>query len=154
MHYKDLIVDWNLVLWVLYKEVYEKPKYSIVIVDEDEDISNTLAGSFKLANFKAYKTKSAKECLNKINDLNNNVDIVCINGHVAADRGAMLIVDIKKLNRSIKIFVLADNENAKTRVLDYGSDEFTTKPISVTTIIEKVSLLLAKKPAEAIWYLK
>ena len=60
----------------------------------------------------------------------------------------MLIVNIKKLNLKIEILALADNENNKTRVLDYGADEFAIKPISPTTIVEKVSGLLMKKPAK------
>jgi DNA-binding response OmpR family regulator len=40
----------------------------------------------------------------------------------------MLIVKIRQVSSTIKIFALADNENDKTRVLDYGADEFTTKP--------------------------
>ena len=44
---------------------------------------------------------------------------------------------------------LAENENNKTRVLDYGADEFAIKPISPTTIVEKVSMLLMERPAEA-----
>ena len=32
---------------------------------------------------------------------------------------------------------LAENENDKTRVLDYGADEFATKPISTETIVDK-----------------
>jgi DNA-binding response OmpR family regulator len=37
---------------------------------------------------------------------------------------------------------IAEDENEKTRVLDYGADGFTTKPISVETIVNKISALL------------
>ena len=75
--------------------------------------------------------------------------VVLINGAIAADRGPMLIVNIRKESLEIKIFALAENENNKTPVLDYGADEFAVKPISPTTIVEKVSMLLMKRPAEA-----
>jgi DNA-binding response OmpR family regulator len=42
----------------------------------------------------------------------------------------------------IKILAIAENESEKTRVLDYGADGFTTKPISTETIVDKVSALL------------
>jgi DNA-binding response OmpR family regulator len=42
---------------------------------------------------------------------------------------------------------LAEDENDKTRVLDYGADEFATKPISAETIVDKVSgMLLTREP--------
>ena len=124
-------------------------KHSIILVEDDIDVSNILAGHFNLAKFKVNKTSSAMECLAKLKELNNRVDIILINGSIAADRGPMLIVNIRKLNLDVKIFALAENENSKTRVLDYGADEFAVKPISPTTVVEKISMLLMKKPVES-----
>jgi DNA-binding response OmpR family regulator len=124
-------------------------KHSIILVEDDIDVSNILAGHFSLAKFKVYKTASAIECLAKLKELNNRVDIILINGSIAADRGPLLIVNIRKLNLDVKIFALAENENSKTRVLDYGADEFAVKPISPTTVVEKISMLLMKKPVES-----
>ena len=124
-------------------------KHSIILVEDDIDVSNILAGHFNLAKFKVYKTASAVECLDKLKELNSKVDIILINGTIAADRGPMLIVNIRKLNLDVKIFALAENENSKTRVLDYGADEFAVKPISPTTVVEKISMLLMKKPVES-----
>jgi DNA-binding response OmpR family regulator len=127
----------------------ESYKHSIVLVEDDVDVSNILAGHFVLAKYKVYKTTSASECLEKLKELDNKVDVVLVNGKIAADRGAMLIANIKKLSLKIKIFALADNENNKTRVLDYGADEFAIKPISPTTAVEKTTALLMIKPAES-----
>lgn len=89
-----------------------------------------------------YKTFSAEECLNKVNELDGSVDIVFVDGKIAADRAAILIIKVKRLNPYIKIMALAEDETNKTRVLDYGADEFATKPISAETIVDKVSSLL------------
>lgn len=132
----------------LYNSISEDIKHSIILVDDDIDVSNLLAGYFTLAKFNVHKVISAEECLAKIKELESKVDVVLVNGNIAADRGPMLIVNIKKLNLKINVFALADNETNKTRVLDYGADEFAIKPISPTTIVEKVSGLLMKKPAE------
>lgn len=135
MHYGSLIV--------------EKDLHSIVLVEDDIDVLNLLTGHFKLAKFNVYKTTNAEECLRKIDELDNKVDVVLINGHIAADRGSMLIVKIKKINPNIKIFAVADNENDKTRVLAYGADDFAIKPISATTTVEKATLLLMRKPIQS-----
>lgn len=124
-------------------------KHSIILVENDNDVSNILAGHFTLAKFKVYKTASAIECLDKLKELNNKVDLILVNGTIAADRGPMLIVNIWKLTLDVKIFALAENENSKTRVLDYGADEFAVKPISPTTVVEKTSMLLMKRPVES-----
>ena len=124
-------------------------KHSIILVEDDIDVSNVLAGHFTLAKFKVIKTNSAQACLDTLKEMDYKVDVVLVNGSIAADRGPMLIVNIRKESLEIKIFALAENENNKTRILDYGADEFAIKPISPTTVVEKVSMLLMKRPAEA-----
>jgi DNA-binding response OmpR family regulator len=75
------------------------------------------------------------------------VDIVFVDGKIAADRSAILIIKVKRINSNIRIMALAEDENDKTRVLDYGADEFATKPISAETIVDKVSgMLLTREP--------
>lgn len=124
-------------------------KHSILLVEDDVDVTHILAGHFALAKFKIYKTTSAQECLDKLKDLDYRVDVVLVNGSIAADNGPMLIVNIRKHSLNVKIFALAENENYKTRVLEYGADEFDVKPISPTTTVEKVSALLMKKPVQS-----
>jgi DNA-binding NarL/FixJ family response regulator len=65
--------------------------------------------------------------------------ILLLYGAMAADRGAMVIVKAKRINPDIKILAVADDDSEKTRVLDYGADGFTAKPISVETIVDRVS---------------
>jgi DNA-binding response OmpR family regulator len=133
----------------LFESSNEDLKHSIVLVEDDIDVSNMLAGYFKLAKYRVYKTSSAIDCLDKLKELENKADVVLVNGSIAADRGPMLIVKIKDSNPNIKIFAISDSDNNKTRVLDYGADEFAIKPLSPTTVVEKISGLLMKKPIEA-----
>ncbi|MGD9673878.1 MAG: response regulator [Candidatus Nitrosocosmicus sp.] len=133
----------------MYHESRDDHNHSIVLVEDDIDVSNILAGHFALAKYKVFKTTSASECLLKLKENDNKIDVVLMNGKIASDRGAMLIVNIKKLDLNVKIFALSDDENSKTRVLDYGADEFAVKPISPTTTVEKVTAILMKKPLEA-----
>jgi DNA-binding response OmpR family regulator len=83
--------------------------------------------------------------LDKLKELEAKVDVIFVNGKIAADRAAMLIVKIKRINPDIKIYVVAEDETDKTRVLDYGADEFMTKPIGIETIVYKMMMLLTRK---------
>jgi DNA-binding response OmpR family regulator len=40
------------------------------------------------------------------------------------------------------MMVLAEDETDKTRVLEYGADEFATKPISAESVVDKVYSML------------
>ena len=67
-----------------------------------------------------------------------------MNGTIASDRSIMLIVNVRRMNKNVKVFVLADKglSEDKIRVMDYGADEFTVKPISMESLINKVNLQL------------
>ena len=124
-----------------------KPKLRIIIVDENRDITHILAGSFGLKGFEVYKAYSIEECLNKVNELGGKVDVVFVDGKIAADRSAILIIKVKRVNPNINIMVLAEDETDKTRVLEYGADEFAVKPISAESVVDKVySMLTTREP--------
>jgi len=120
----------------------DKQKIRILIADDSKDVNLLLSATLELKGYEAYKTYSAYECLSKLDELEGKVDVLLLNGRIAADRGAMVIVKTKRINSDIKILAVADDESEKTRVLDYGADGFTTKPISVETIVNKISALL------------
>jgi DNA-binding response OmpR family regulator len=121
------------------------PIHTAIVVDDDRDVNLVLSATLKLKRFDVHKVYDADNCLNKLNELERKVDVVFVNGKIAADRGAMLIVKIKRINSDIKICVVAEDESDKTRVLDYGADEFMTKPIGIETIVYKMMTLLTTK---------
>ena len=64
-----------------------------------------------------HKAYDAVECLNNLNELEGKID-----GKIAAGRGAMLIVKIRRIIPGIKIYIVVDDETDKNRLLDYGAD--------------------------------
>ena len=56
----------------------------------------------------------------------------------------MLILNVKRMNKKVKVIVLADRNlsEEKTRIMDYGADEFAVKPLSIESLIKKVNLTL------------
>ena len=84
-----------------------------------------------------------EECLKIIKGL-DRVDVVIIGAEFAMDRAAMLIVNIKKLSMDIKILAIGDESSDKTRIIDYGTDEFTLKPMSMENVADKAFMLIAR----------
>ncbi len=56
----------------------------------------------------------------------------------------MLILNVKRMNKNVRVLVLADRNlsEEKTRIMDYGADEFAVKPLSAESLIKKVNLTL------------
>ena len=53
-------------------------------------------------------------------------------------------MNIKKMQWSTKILVIGDENSDKTRILDYGADEFALKPMSPENMADKVLMQLAR----------
>ena len=120
-------------------------KPQVFIVQENEDANSVLTGMLWLKGCEPFKFTNGKECLEKLNEMEGKVDVVIIGGSIACDRNLMLIVNILKINNSIKILVIAEEDSDKTRILGYGTDEFTLKPMSPENVADKVLMLLSKE---------
>ena len=122
----------------------DKPRVMIVL--EDNDAIANLAGLLWLKSYEVYKASSAEECLSKMSQLRNQkVHVVIVSQQIALDRRAMLIVKLKRTNGDIKILVIADEDTDKTKILDYGADEFTLKPISPENVADKLFMLMTRE---------
>jgi DNA-binding NarL/FixJ family response regulator len=70
--------------------------------------------------------------------------VLSTSSEIALDRNSMLVMNIKKMNLNIKVLVIGDENTDKTRILDYGADEFALKPMSPENTADKVLMLLAR----------
>jgi DNA-binding response OmpR family regulator len=124
----------------------------VVIADDDKDVAIAMRAAFSMEGFEAHRTGSAEECIKKIEEIGGKkVDAVAIDGALASDRATQLILRIKRIDKDINVFVLAERflEETKTRVLDYGASEFMIKPCSMSTMIDKVKVLLLEQDPKA-----
>jgi DNA-binding response OmpR family regulator len=119
---------------------------TILIVTDDDDINIVLSGVFALNGFKCFKCHSAEDALKTLDEHIDTVDSMLLDGRIAADRGAMIIVKSKTKKPSLKIVVVASNDTAKTRVLSYGADDFLIKPVSAEVLTNRVITQLARRP--------
>ena len=117
----------------------------VFIVQENEDANIVLNGILWLKGLDPFKFTNGKECLEKLREMEGKVDAVIIGGSIACDRNLMLIVNIKNNNLNTKVLVIADEDSDKTRILGYGADEFTLKPMSPENVADKVLMLLSRE---------
>lgn len=116
-----------------------------MIVLENNDAVTNLAGLLWLKGYEVYKASTAEECLSNVSGLSDKMHVVIMSQQVALDGRAMLIVKLKRINVDTKILVLADEDTEKTKILDYGADEFTLKPISPENVADKLFMLLTRE---------
>ncbi len=75
--------------------------------------------------------------------------MITVDGKIAADRSVMLILNLRRLNKNVMVFVLADRglSEDKTRAMSYGADEFAVKPLSMESLINKINSKLLETAA-------
>ncbi len=116
----------------------------VIVCDDDAELNSFIRNHFKLDGYETHQALSAQECIDKLAELGDTIDAITVDGKIASDRSVMLILNVKRLNKNVKVFVLADkslSEN-KIRIMDYGADEFAVKPLSMEYLINKVNIKL------------
>jgi DNA-binding response OmpR family regulator len=123
----------------------------VIVCDDDLELNSFIRSHFKLDGYETHQALSAKECTDKLAELGDTIDAITVNGKIASDRSAMLILNVKRVNKNVKVFVLADRNlsEEKTRIMDYGADEFAVKPLSMESLINKINLTLLEAAKSA-----
>jgi DNA-binding response OmpR family regulator len=116
----------------------------VIVCDDDAELNSFMRNHFKLDGYETHQALSARECIDKLTELGDTIDAITVDGKIASDRSVMLILNVRRMNKKVKVFVLADRNlsEEKTRIMDYGADEFAVKPLSMESLINKVSLTL------------
>src|ERR687893_2968370 len=124
----------------------------VIVCDDDAELNSFIRNFFKLDGYETHQALSAKECIDKLAELGDTVDAIIVDGKIASDRSAMLILNVKRMNKNVKVFVLADRNlsEEKVRIMDYGADEFAVKPLSAESLINKVNLHLLEAAKESV----
>jgi len=118
----------------------------VLIIDEDKLVVQYLYAHFKLSGYEVNMAFSASECLRLLEQLDpGNIDAVLMDGKIAEDRGAMVVSRIKQLNKDTKILVVANNDNPKNIILEFGADDFIIKPVSGEMLLSKINMLIQAK---------
>jgi two-component system OmpR family response regulator len=116
----------------------------LIVCDNDAELNSFIRNFFKLDGYETHQALSAQECIDKLAELGDTIDVIIVDGKIASDRSAMLILNVKRMNKNVKVFILADRNlsEEKIRIMDYGADEFAVKPLSAESLINKVNLKL------------
>ena len=133
------------------RQMQNKTTPHVIVCDDDLELNSFMRNHFKLDGYQTHQALSAKECIDKLAELGDIIDAITVNGKIASDRSAMLILNVRRMNKNVKVFVLADRglSEDKTRMMDYGADEFAVKPISMESLINKVNMKLLEVAKES-----
>ena len=119
-------------------------KPTVFIVQDDDNINAILAGIFWLKGFMPFKFTDGTKCLEGFREMHGKIDSVVTSNKIALDNNLMLVANIKRINPTTKVLVIADEELGKRKILGYGADEFFLMPLSPVDITDKIILMISK----------
>ena len=123
----------------------ELKKPRLILALENEDASSMMSGVLWMKGCEIHKAKTAADCMAQLKRLNFQVDVVVVSAELALDRDKELFIYIKRGNMETKTLAIGDENSDKTRILDYGADEFALKPMSPENVADKILMLLARQ---------
>ncbi len=115
----------------------------ILIVEDDEKLRDELE---IFLNNNGYKAESIKTFENTIQDiLKINPDLILLDINLPGADGEFICKEIRKQsNMAIIMITSKDNELDELISLNYGADQYITKPFNIQILLAKISSLLRR----------
>lgn len=121
--------------------VAKKPQ--IILGESNKEINTKLTKILRQEGLEVFSAYNIEEFLQVLDQYGKNIDLACISGQLASDRGAMLVSRAKTMKGNIKIVIVVDEGEERADVLRYSADEFIQKPVTVEEIVTKIISLLS-----------
>jgi two-component system alkaline phosphatase synthesis response regulator PhoP len=125
--------------------------YHILIVEDEENLANTIALNLQLEKYKVTVARNGNEALNLFKDLSNGLDLVLLDVMLPGISGFDLCLEFKKINTAIPvIFLTAKNQSAdKIAGLKLGADDYIVKPFELEELLLRIRNVLKRSPKTA-----
>ena len=124
---------------------------TILVVEDDADISSLLRFSLENAGFSIFESPSAEAAMQILTE--EQTDLVIIDWMLPGMDGLSLTKSLRKRTDTEKIPIImltARSEEADAiRGFDSGVDDYVTKPFSPRELIARVNALLRRSSGEA-----
>ena len=116
----------------------------VLIVDDDDELVQTLKMRFDYEGFLSVTANSGKEALEKAQS--ENPDAIILDLVLPNESGVHVLEKLNAMNLvgQIKIVALSgvDDPEVRAKVLDLGADVFFPKPCDLAVLVERVKSLL------------
>lgn len=126
---------------------------NIVLLQDHDDANTVVAGVLSLKGCHVYKTNTLESCLSVINQFADKIDLVLIQKEIALSKNSMILRDIKEINPTTMILIVADNDGSKGKednLRELQIDGFVQTPISAENLADKILMLISKRELKRI----
>ena len=124
-----------------------KSKCDIIVIDDEEDVRESLKQLFSLEGFKVYAMANAKEALEFISTKFQGVIISDI--RMPEMDGLTFLKEVKKLNKLLPVILMTGHGDIKLAVksLKLGAIDFLEKPFNPNELVNQVKVISSQRQA-------
>lgn len=119
-------------------------KTSVLLVEDDLDLRNMISDSLKTVDYKIYTTKKSIEGLDLFKKY--DIDICILDLELSGIDGLALAAQIRILNPDMPIIFLVNKglHLNMLKELEYGIDDYVTKPFSTEELLLRIKAVLRR----------
>ncbi|WMJ86513.1 response regulator transcription factor [Anaerocolumna sp. MB42-C2] len=119
-------------------------KYSILIVEDDNDISRIIEEALTQPDYVIYTAMDGKEALDIFNK-QSEIDLIILDLMLPVMDGLSVLKKIRE-NSTVPVLILSakNGEYEKVLGLEFGADDYITKPFSIIELQARVKAFLRR----------
>ena len=127
--------------------IRDRSKCDLIVIDDEEDVRESLKQLFSLEGFKVYAMADAKEALEFISAKFQGVIISDI--RMPEMDGLTFLKEVKKLNKLLPVILITGHGDIKLAVksLKLGATNFLEKPFNPNELVNQVKVLSSQRQA-------
>ncbi|MTI88051.1 MAG: response regulator transcription factor [Balneolaceae bacterium] len=125
----------------------EAPEYPVLIVEDDSDISELIKIHLSDLNYPIEQCGNGTKALKLA--LNNNYSLIILDIMLPGKNGFDICKEIRKHNVQIPILMLTAKAEEVDKImgLEFGADDYLTKPFSIRELTARIKALLRRVKA-------
>ena len=119
-------------------------KRTILIIEDEQAISNFVCRALTANDFKAVPAFSGKEGLSLF--FSHSPDLVLLDLGLPDMDGLELLTQFRDLPREVPVIIISarDRESEKVTALDMGADDYVVKPFGVSELLARIRTALRR----------
>jgi len=123
-------------------------KRTILIIEDEQAISNFVCRALTANDFKAVPAFSGKEGLSLF--FSHSPDLVLLDLGLPDMDGLELLTQFRDLPREVPVIIISarDRESEKVTALDMGADDYVVKPFGVSELLARICAAAPGLPSD------
>jgi two-component system, OmpR family, alkaline phosphatase synthesis response regulator PhoP len=121
-------------------------KQSILIIEDEENLSSTLALNLELENYKVLLAKNGKEGLSLYRENHTSLDLVLLDVMLPGLNGFDLLPEFKKIDKDVPVIFLTAKSLANEKIsgLKLGAEDYITKPFELEELLLRIKNVIKR----------